>query len=265
MTPHWPRALLRVGASLLFILPLVWLCSAALYSPGQPLPTSLQLLPENPTLQNFRRIWEITPLARYTANSLLVAAIAVPLTLLTSSWAGFAIAHMPRATQRRLVLLSLAVLLVPGIALWVPRFLIYKELRLLESHAALIAPALMGTSPFYVLMYFRAFRRIPAALYDAARLDGASPLQSWRQIAMPYVQPTTLGVALLSSMFYWSDYISPLLYLRRESQFTLPVGLQLLQQLNRAEWGLLMAAATVASLIPMLLFFLLILHLTRRE
>ena len=259
------RGLLRLFASLLFLLPLLWLCSASFYPPGAPLPTSWRLWPDNPTFSNFARIWQIAPLARYSANSLIIAAIAVPLTLLTASWAGYAMAHLPPASQRRWLLISLAVLLVPAIALWVPRFLIYRPLHLLESRAALLAPAVMGTSPFYVLMYFRAFRRLPAARYDAARLDGASPFAIWRYVAMPAVRSTTIAVALLSFIFYWSDYISPLLYLRRDEHFTLPVGLQLLQQLNRAEWGLLMAAATVASLIPIALFSLVLWRLTRQK
>ncbi len=196
----------------------------------------------------------MVPLARFTLNSLLVGVLAVPLTIVVSSWAGLAIAQLPRASQRRWVLLSLGVLMVPGIALWMPRFLLYRQLGWLDSPLALIAPAWMGTSPFFVLMYFRAFRRIPSALYDAARLDGAGVLQAWLRVAMPLARPTTVGVALLAFLFYWGDFISPLLYLRSERYYTLPVALQLLQQLNRADWGLLMAAGLMATLVPLLLF-----------
>ncbi|MGH2544281.1 MAG: carbohydrate ABC transporter permease [Ardenticatenaceae bacterium] len=250
------RLLPRLTAAALFLLPLVWMLFAALHPPGVPLPQRLQLLPQSPTLRNFVRVWDIAPLFRYSLNSVLIVTLAVPLTILTSSWAGFAIAQLPRAGQRRWVLLSLAILMVPGIALWMPRFLVYEQLNWLDSPLALIAPAWMGTSPFYVLMYYRAFRRIPQAIYDAARLDGAGILASWARVTMPMAWPTTVGVALLSFLFYWGDFISPLLYLRSEDHYTLPVALQLLQQLNRADWSLVMAAATIATLIPIAIFLL---------
>jgi multiple sugar transport system permease protein len=236
---------------------------AALHPALVPLPQSLRLLPQSPTLTNFVRIWQLLPFTRYSLNSLFITTLAVPLTIISSSWAGFAIALLPRASQRRWVLLSLALLMVPTIALWMPRFLVYKQLGWLDSPLALLAPAWMGTSPFYILMFYRAFRRIPTALYDAARLDGAGVLQTWARIALPLAPGTTLAVALLSFVFYWGDFISPLLYLSSDKQYTLPVALQLLQQLARADWALLMAAAIVATLIPIIIFALIQLYYAR--
>ncbi|MFQ5419928.1 MAG: carbohydrate ABC transporter permease [Anaerolineae bacterium] len=241
MSP-WLR-FLRILAALLFLLPLLWTAVASLNPPGVPLPTELPLLPERPTLANYGRILHLIPLLRFTVNSLLVTALAVPLTIVTASWAGLGMARLPRASQRRWVVLSLAVLMVPGMALWMPRFLIYRELGWLNRIWALIAPAWMGTSPFFVLMFYRAFRRVPTAVYDAARLDGAGVLAMWRLVALPMARPTAVGVAILSFIVYWGDFITPLLYLRSQSRYTLPVALQLLQQLSRSDWALLMAGA----------------------
>jgi multiple sugar transport system permease protein len=199
-------------------------------------------------------VWEVVPLWRFTLNSLLIVSLAVPLTLVTGSWAGLAMARLPRRAQRFWVLVSLAVLMVPGIALWSTRFVIYRQLGWLDTPLALIAPAVMGTSPFYVLMFYRAFRRIPEATYDAARLDGAGVLGLWYRVALPMARPTAIGVALLSFIVYWGDFITPLLYLQTERLYTLPIALQLLQQFSRSDWGLLMAAAVWATAIPVLLF-----------
>ena len=249
-------AFLRVLVALIFLLPIFWMVSASLHPRGVPLPQSLRLLPQDLTLENYGRIWQLVPLLRFAFNSLLVVGTAVPITLLISSWAGYGMACLPRASQRRLVLLSLAILMVPGIALWSTRFFIYKQLGITDSLLALIAPALMGTSPFYVLMFYRAFRRIPRAIYDAARLDSAGVLQTWWAVALPIARPTAIGVALLSTIFYWGDFISPLLYLSSEKRYTLPIALQILQQMDRSDWPLLMAAATFATAIPILLFLL---------
>ena len=248
---------LRLCTSLLFILPLLWMVAAALHTPGTPLPQSLRLLPADISLTNFGRIWRLVPYGRYLLNSLLITLIAVPLTLLVASWAGFSMAQLSRTSQQRWVLLCLSLLVIPGIALWSTRFLIYKPLGWLNSPLALLAPAWMGTSPFYVLMFYRSFRRLPTAMYDAARLDGAETWQAWAYIAFPLARPTTIGVSLLSFAFYWGDFISPLLYLRSQNQYTLPIALQQLQQLSRSDWPLLMAGAVIATAVPIFLFLLL--------
>lgn len=244
---------LRLFVAGLSLLPIIWMVTAALHPVGRPLAQSIRL-PTGATLQNFSRAWDLVPIGRYTLNSLFVVGLAVPLTLVTSSWAGFSIAQLSYTSQRRWIIVSLAVLMVPGVALWSTRFLIYKMIGFYNTIWALIAPAWMGTSPFYVLMFYRAFRRIPCEVYESARLDGAGVLKIWRKVALPIARPTAVGVALLSLILYWGDFISPLLYLRSEKLYTLPIGLQLLQQMGRSDWSLVMAAAVLATAAPFLLF-----------
>lgn len=243
--------LLLVG---LFTLPLLFMALAAFRPTGQAITAGLW--PNSLTLDNFRRLFAALPIGRFTLNSLLVVAAAVPLTILTASWAGFAMARLPRSTQRRWVLLSFLVLMVPGVALWSSRFLVYNRIGIGGTLWALIAPAFMGSSPFFVLMFYRAFRRIPPAIYDSARLDGAGVLATWRQVAMPIARPTTLAVAVLAFVLYWGDYLSPLLYLNESRRYTLPVALQLLQQLGRSDYPLLMAGSLWASVVPLTLVVL---------
>jgi multiple sugar transport system permease protein len=116
---------------------------------------------------------------------------------------------------------------------------------------------LMGSSPLFVLLYYWTFRRIPKAMYEVARLYGATLLQVWARIAMPMAWPTTVAVAVLSFVLYWSDFISPLLYLKSESRYTLPVGLQTLQQLDATNWPLLMAGVAIMTA-PVFLLFLMV-------
>ena len=233
------------------ILPLLFMVLAAFRPPGQPITAALW--PDQPTLDNFHRLFNALPIGRFTLNSLVVVSAAVPLTLLTASWAGFSMARLPRPAQRRWVTLSFLVLMVPGVALWSSRFIIYSRIGIGGSLWALIVPAFMGTSPFFVLMFYRAFRRIPPAVYDSARLDGAGVLATWWWIALPIARPTTLAVAVLTFILYWGDYISPLLYLNHTNRYTLPVALQLLQQLSRSDYPLLMAGAVWATILPLVL------------
>lgn len=247
--------LARLFAAILFLLPLWWLLVTSLTRPGGTLLTA-GFWPAEPTLDNYRRIWRLLPLARYSLNSLRVVLIAVPVTLVVASWAGLALAQLPRPSRRRWLVFSLAMLMVPAVALWLPRFFLYRLLGWSGSYWALVAPAWMGTSPFFVLVYYRAFSRLSPALFDAARIDGAGVLGLWWRVALPLARPTTIGIGLLTFLFYWGDFASPLLYLHGDEQFTLPVALQLLQQLARADWPLLMAGAVWVTVLPLTLFFL---------
>lgn len=240
--------------SLLFLLPLLWMVGASLRQTGVPLPRTLDIFPWPPVWQNYSRIFEILPLGRYLLNSLFIVALSVPLTLLTASWAGFAMSQLPRRARSRLLVLSILLQMVPVTALWLTRFLLFSWVGLTNSHFALIAPALMGASPLFVLLFYWSFRRIPAEQYESARLDGATPLVSWRLIGLPQVRPALLAVGLLAFLFFWNDFINPLLYLKSTRLYTLPVGLMQLQELDKTNWPLLMAASTLVTLPPVAVF-----------
>ena len=258
-----PQARLRASGyhllaglvSLLALLPLLWMLAASLRQTGLPLPRTLDIFPWPPAWENYARIFEIVPLGRYLLNSLLVVGLAVPLTLLAASWAGFGMSQLPRKQRSRLLVLSILLQMVPVTALWLTRFLLFSWIGLTNSHLALIAPALMGASPLFVLLFYWSFRRVPAEQYESARLDGATPLASWRHIGLPQARPALLAVGLLAFLFFWNDFINPLLYLKSTRLYTLPVGLMQLQELDKTNWPLLMAASALVTL-PAIAVFL---------
>jgi multiple sugar transport system permease protein len=146
--------------------------------------------------------------------------------------------------------------MTPITALWLTRFLVLNELRLIDSYAALLAPVWLGSSPLFVLIFYWSFRRIPADVIESARLDGLGALAIWRRIALPLARPALGAVSVLTFVQYWSDFINPLLYLKSESRYTLPIGLRLLQQMDITSWPLLMAGVMVMIAPIMILFVL---------
>lgn len=248
--------LLALLFSLLFVVPLFWLVAGSLRQPGLPPPRGFEWWSGTLAWSNYQRLATVVPLGRYALNSVLVVLMAVPLTLLTASWAGLAMAQLSGRLRRGLLVLAVLLRLVPVTALWLTRFLLLARLGLVDHLWALVVPALMGSSPFYVLLYYWTFRRVPRAVFESARLDGASPLRIWATVALPLARPTTVTVAILAFVLYWRDFIGPLLYLRSEQRYTLPVGLQLLQQLVRTDWPILLAGCVVLTLPIVLLFML---------
>ncbi len=242
---------------LLFLLPLFWIVVTSLRPIGAPPPSGIEWWVSDVQWSNYQLVFDEAPMARYVRNSLLVVAVAVPCTVLSASAAGFALAQLPDSIQRVIVYTSMGLLIVPAASVWIFRFQIFRWLGVLDSLWALILPSIAGTNPLYILIYYWTYRRIPSEMLEAAQLDGASAFTSWWWIARPLAKPTTAAVIVLSAVFYWSDFVSPVLYLYQTKWYTLPIGLQLLKQLDLTNWPLLMAGATIMTM-PIVLLFLIL-------
>jgi len=241
--------------SLGFTLPLFWTVVASLRQPGLPPPLSIEWWPAAARWDNYREIFRIIPLAHYIGNSLLVVMVALPATLLTASLAGFGMSQLSELWRRRVLVISVVLLMVPGMAVWLFRFHLLRWVGLQDSLWALIIPAFAGSNPLFTLLFFWTFGRVPAEVYESAQLDGASAWTTWHKIAQPLAWPTTAGVVILTFVMYWSDFSNPVIYIYRPELYTLPIGLQILKQMDASNWPLLMAAAVVMVL-PIVLLFL---------
>ena len=240
---HLPALLV----SATFLIPVWFMVGGSLRPAGAPPARGAELVPSDPTLANYGRAFELAPLGRFLLNSLLVAAIAVPLTVVVASWAGFAISRLSSRARGAMIAASLIALMVPVTALVIPRFAIFRTLGLTDTFVPLVAPALIGISPFYVLVFVWAFRRVPQDLFDAARVEGLSWLAVWWRVALPLVRPVTVAVAVLAFVLTWGDFLGPLVYLFDESKFTLPLGLRSLATLGPQDLPIFLAGAVVAT------------------
>lgn len=246
-----------LALSLVFVLPLFWVVVASLRQPGLPPPTTVEWWPADAHWDNYLEVFRLVPLGRYIVNSLLVVAVAVPATLVTASAAGFGLSQLADLWQRRVFVVSVVLLMVPGMAVWLFRFHLLRWIGLQDTLWALIVPAFAASSPLFVLLFYWTFWRVPAEVYESARLDGAGVLTTWLRIAQPLAWPTTAGVVILTFVMYWSDFTNPVIYIYRPDRYTLPVGLQILKQMDPTNWPLLMAASVIMAL-PIILLFLLL-------
>lgn len=250
------RALAIVFFCGLFVLPLVFMVMGSLRTPGLPPPDGFEWLPNPQRWLNYRDVQGFVDIWAYMKNSVIVVLIAVPLTVLIASLAGFAIATATPRVQRLLIVVSLIALMVPVGALWIPRFVLFKWLGLTDTLVPLIAPALMGTTPFYVLVFALVYARIPKSLFEAARLEGMAPMSIWRRVAFPLGKPAAFAVGVLALAWHWANFIDPLIFLTSEEHYTLPLGLRALQSLEATNHPILLAGAVLATLPPVLAFLL---------
>jgi len=248
------RSIGAVLVVLAFAPPLLLLVAGSLRQPGLPPPPTPELLPDPVSTVGYARAVELGGLLRAGVNSVLVAAVAVPASVLVASLAGFAFAQLPRRLTGAAVVASLLALMVPATALLVPRFAIFRALGWTDTLVPLVAPALLGTSPLYALVYYLAFRALPADLYDACRIEDLSPVQTWWRVAMPLVRPVTAAVAALSFVLTWSNFLDPLVYTYDRNLFTLPIALRSLATLDMTNFPVFLAGAVLATLPALLIF-----------
>ncbi len=135
-----------------------------------------------------------------------------------------------------------------------PRFVMFRWLGLLDTLWPVIAPALMATTPFYVLLFALAYSRIPATLFEAARLEGLSPFAIWRKVAWPLAVPAAFAVAVLAFAWHWANFIDPLLYVSSPEKLTVSVGLRALQTLEPTNHPILLAASVMVTAPPVVAF-----------
>jgi len=252
------RARAAAAVALVVVLagPVVLLLLGSLHRPGLPPPDGVDVWPSDPRWQNLRDVGSLVPLGRQLLNSALIVAVAVPITVLVASLAGFAIVTAGRRTKLALVVVSLVALVVPSASLWVPRVVLLDRLGLTDRTVVVAFPALLGTSPFLVLLFALAYSRIPRSLLEAARLEGLSAVRTWRTVALPLARPAAFAVAMLAFVFHWSNVVEPLLLLSREESWPVALGVRSLSTLEPTLYPLFLSGALIATIPPVVAFSL---------
>jgi putative chitobiose transport system permease protein len=246
---------LLLGAiALIMLLPLLWLISTAFKSPTEDIfqfPPSL--IPAQPTLQNFVKVWQTNPFGQYLFNSVLVAILTVGLNLLFCSLAAYPLARLEFRGREVIFSLIVSTILIPFQIVMIPLYILTVQLGLRNSYLGLIFPAI--ASAFGIFLLRQAFQGVPKELEEAARMDGCLELGIWWFVMLPSVRPALVTLAIFVFIGSWSDFLWPLIILDQPEYYTLPLGVAKLAGAFSLDWRLI-AAGSVISIAPILLFFL---------
>ncbi|GAA1403666.1 carbohydrate ABC transporter permease [Catellatospora coxensis] len=252
----WYLTLLVLAAVVLY--PLVWLVLATL-KPSSEFGRNSGMLPWEPTLDNYARVWDGIagiPLWRYFLNSLIVASLAVVGTLGSSALAGYAFARVAFKGSGILFAAMIGTLLLPFHVIIIPQYIIFNELDLVDTYVPLLIGKYLGTEAFFVFLMVQFIRNIPRELDEAARIDGAGHPRIFRSIIVPLLRPALVTGGIFSFIWTWNDFLGPLIYLTSPENYTLPVALRLYNDATSTSDHGATVAASLLSLIPVLLFFL---------
>jgi len=193
---------------------------------------------------------------RYAGNSLFLAIVTVIGTVTSSALAAYGFSRIEWKGRDKVFVILLATMMIPFPVIMVPLYTLFKELGWIGSFKPLWVPAFLAGA-FNVFLLRQFFLGIPKDLTEAARLDGCSEFRIFWQIILPLAKPALLTVALFQFMATWNDFLGPLVFLVRQEQFTLALGLQNFQSaFGGTEWHWLMAGSTLVVLPVIVLFFL---------
>jgi multiple sugar transport system permease protein len=251
----------RFGASaaaitfgVVMLLPFVWMVATSLMGEFEVFRYPPPLVPASPRWRNYPEALTALPFARFFANSTVLALFTVVGQVTTGAAAGYAFARFRFAGRSMLFAAYLGALMVPGIVLLIPRFLIVDALGGVDTVAGLVSAELVSAWSVFMMRQF--FLSLPRETEDAARIDGAGEWAVFWHIALPLARPALATLALFSFIDAWKSFLWPLVVTRSMEQRVVEVGVASFHGIYYANWPYQMAAA-VTALVPILIVFLL--------
>ncbi len=241
----------------LSIYPISYIFTISLRPGDQLLSTSLQLIPDGATLDNFRVLLGETPFLRWMLNSIIVSLVVTVTGVALASTAGYAISRYRFAGRNSMLKGLLVTQMFPATMLLLPLYVVLINLQLLNSYLGIIIIYAATALPFCVWQMKGYYDTIPAALEEAARIDGCTPWQAFRLVILPLAAPALVITALFSFMSAWNEYVVANVVLQDPAMFTLPLGLKLFQGSLTTQWGLYAAGSLLVS-IPVVALFLIL-------
>lgn len=241
--------------AVLSVYPVTRILTISLRPGDRLLSTSLQIIPDDATLDNFRVLLTETPFLRWVFNSLLVAFVVTVTGVAFASTAGYALSRYKFAGRGFMLSGLLITQMFPATMLLLPLYVVLINLKLLNSYLGLIIIYTATALPFCVWQMKGYYDTIPFALEEAARIDGCTPWQSFYKVIFPLAAPALAITALFSFMTAWNEFVVANVVLQDTDMFTLPLGLKLFQGSLRTQWGLY-AAGSLLVAVPVVGLFL---------
>lgn len=242
--------------ALVMLFPLLWLVSTAFKSPTENIfQFPPQLLPSQPTIENFIQVWQTNPFGQYLFNSTLVAVLTVSLNLLFCALAAYPLARLDFRGRDSIFTAIVATIMIPFQIVMIPLYILTVQLGIRNSYLGIIFPAL--ASAFGIFLLRQAFQGVPKEMEEAARIDGCSELGLWWFVMIPAIRPALVTLAIFVFIGSWSDFLWPLIVIDRPELYTLPLGVATLAGTFSLDWRLI-AAGSVISIAPVIFVFLIL-------
>ncbi len=245
---------LMTGLSFVFLIPLFWMISTALKTRVQTWVFPPQWIPDPVRLSNFGDVFVLVPYWLFLRNTLIVVFWCILGQVLSTSLVAYGFARLRFPGRNALFMLMIATLMIPYQVTLIPTFLLFRELSWINTYLPLTVPAFTG-SAFFTFLVRQYMMTIPIDLDEAARIDGCGFFRVLYSVLLPLCKPPLTIVVVYTFMGVWNDFLGPLIYLNDVEKYTIGVGLSLFRGRVGTNWNVLMAAALMAVLPSLALYF----------
>jgi len=254
---QWVPRIILIVMCLIFILPFYWMVTLALKSNAELSVYPPTLWPHDAQWGNFRRSTEVFPFWDYGLNTLIITALTIVGAVISNPFIAYGFSRIDWPGRDKVFLVVLATVFMPFPVIIVALVDIYARLGWINTFLPLVVPMFFGNA-FWIFLMRQFMMQISRDMSDAARVDGANELQIFFQIILPQTIPALGVIAIFAGLHAWNDFIGPLIFLTKESVYTLPIGLTFFQATNAYDvrFNLMMAASTLVVL-PVIVLFLL--------
>jgi len=252
--------LVAAVVAVIFLLPIVWMLSTAFKNDFEALAGQMNFIPQKPTIDNFKNglsgsLMNV-PITRWIANSVGVGLVGTAIVMLIDSMAAYALARLTDTPLRKTLLsMFVASLMIPGVLTFLPMYMEFNSLGLINTYYALVLPYSAGA--FGVFLLFQFFISFPKEIEEAARIDGANKWQIYSRVLLPSAVSIMVTLGIFTFMGIYNDFVWPLYATTSPEMRTITAGIAMMATGSYTQaYGTLMAMTTIATL-PVLIVFIL--------
>jgi len=247
---------ITIGGIVLLV-PLVWMVSTSLKTHAEAFIFPPRWIPKHILWSNYPTAVTTIDFFLYLRNTVWITLVTLIGTVTSSSLVAFGFARLRARARDFLFVILLSTMMLPYQVTLVPVYLMFKTLGWVNTFLPLIVPPFFGGGAFSIFLLRQFFSTLPAELDDAAKIDGCGLFSIYWRILLPLSRPALATVAIFTFFGTWNDFMGPLIYLSRNSMYTIALGLQFYVSAHGVvQWNLMMAA-TFLSVLPLLIVFFL--------
>ncbi|HOA98931.1 carbohydrate ABC transporter permease [Candidatus Sordicultor fermentans] len=254
LTIKFFQYLVMVVVAIIMFFPILWIIASSFKPLIEFNSYPPSLFPSHLYFKNYTELFLQSKIFIYLRNTLILIIGNTLGTLLSSSIVAYPLARMEFKGRDLIFGIILATMMVPSFVTIIPQYLLFREFRWLDTFLPMIVPAFFAY-PYNVFLFRQFYRTIPRELDEAAKIDGCNSWQIFWRIIVPLSRPIFITIGVLSSIFWWNEFFTPLIFIDSENLKPLSVGsYSFSRTMFIVRWDLLMAMSTIMIVPPMILY-----------
>lgn len=239
----------------LFVLfPIVWAIITSLKQEGDILKKPIRYIPDPVTFENYIRAWVNCNFSRYFGNSMKIALVSVICIVVIAIMVGYALSRYRFKGRNLFMLLLLCIQFIPHAVLLIPLFNTFHAMHLIGKPLAVILVCITFQFPFNSILMRGFISGIPYTLEEAAQIDGCSRFMAVIKVILPMLVPGIVTTAAFAFIGVWNEFLFSMMFLNDAANYTIPIGLKMMQGEYNISYGAMAAGAIIAMSVPVALF-----------